>query len=131
MELIPATEFTLQELADAYNETRIDYIIPMPMTVERLQSYIEVYDVDLGSSCAAADRGQILGIGMLGLRARRAWVTRLGVLPSGRRQGVGRAIMALSWTRPAGTAPGDVAGGHQATRPRTSIQQPRLCRDGG
>src|SRR5690606_20363246 len=93
MELIPATEFTLQELADAYNETRIDYIIPMPMTVERLQSYIEVYDVDLGSSCAAADRGQILGIGMLGLRARRAWVTRLGVLPSGRRQGVGRAIM--------------------------------------
>jgi GNAT superfamily N-acetyltransferase len=93
MELIPATEFSLQELADAYNETRIDYIIPMPMTVERLRGYVEVYDVDLASSCAAADRDEILGIGMLGLRDGRAWVTRLGVLPSGRRQGVGRAIM--------------------------------------
>lgn len=93
MELIPATEFNLQELADAYNETRIDYIIPMPMTVERLKSYIEVYDVDLASSCAAVKDDQILGIGMLGLRPGRAWVTRLGVLPSGRRQGVGRAIM--------------------------------------
>lgn len=93
MELIPATEFTLQELADAYNETRIDYIIPMPMTVERLRGYIAAYDVDLASSCAAVAGGAILGIGMLGLRAGRAWVTRLGVLPSGRRQGVGRAIM--------------------------------------
>lgn len=93
MELIPATEFTLQELADAYNETRIDYIIPMPMTVERLRNYIRVYDIDLASSCAAASQDDIMGIGMLGLRAQRAWVTRLGVLPSGRRQGVGRAIM--------------------------------------
>jgi hypothetical protein len=42
MELIPANAFTLQELADAYNETRIDYIIPMPMTVERLRDYIQV-----------------------------------------------------------------------------------------
>ncbi|MDT8307286.1 MAG: GNAT family N-acetyltransferase [Anaerolineae bacterium] len=93
MEIIPATEFTLQELADAYNETRIDYIIPMPMTVERLRGYIDVYDIDLACSCAATRDDEILGIGMLGLRREHAWVTRLGVLPSGRRQGVGRAIM--------------------------------------
>ena len=93
MELIEATAFTLQELADAYNETRIDYIIPMPMTVERLRNYIKVYDVDLTCSCAAVRDGEILGIGMLGVRAERGWVTRLGVLPSGRRQGVGRNIM--------------------------------------
>jgi ribosomal protein S18 acetylase RimI-like enzyme len=93
MKLIPATEFSLQELADAYNETRIDYIIPMPMTVARLRSYVEVYDVDLAGSCAAVKDDEILGIGMLAYRPGRAWVTRLGVLPSGRRQGVGRAIM--------------------------------------
>lgn len=95
MELVKATKFTLQELADAYNETRIDYIIPMPMTVERLRTYIEVYDVDLSGSCAAVRDGEILGIGMLGVREGRGWVTRLGVLPSGRRQGVGRNIMAF------------------------------------
>lgn len=93
MELIPATQFSLEELAEAYNRTRIDYIVPMPMTVDRLRSYIQTYDVDLACSCAAVDKGQILGIGMLGVREKRGWVTRLGVLPSGRRQGVGNNIM--------------------------------------
>lgn len=93
MELIPASEFSLEELAEAYNETRIDYIVPMPMSVERLRQYIHVYDIDLTSSCAAVRQGEILGIGMLGVRRERGWVTRLGVLPSGRRQGVGSNIM--------------------------------------
>lgn len=93
MELIPASDFSLEELAEAYNETRIDYIVPMPMSVERLRQYIQVYDVDLHNSCAAVREGEILGIGMLGIRSERGWVTRLGVLPSGRRQGVGSSIM--------------------------------------
>lgn len=93
IELIAASEFSLEELAEAYNETRIDYIIPMPMTVDRLRQYIEVYDVDLACSCAAVRSNTILGIGMLGVREARGWVTRLGVLPSGRRQGVGSRLM--------------------------------------
>lgn len=95
IELIAATEFSLEELAEAYNETRIDYIIPMPMTVERLREYIRLYDVDLSCSCAAVHKGNILGIGMLGVRDARGWITRLGVLPSGRRQGVGSSLMSF------------------------------------
>ena len=95
IELVPATRFSLEELAEAYNETRIDYIVPMPMTVERLREYIRVYDVDLSCSCAAVQRGTILGIGMLGVREGRGWITRLGVLPSGRRQGVGSRLMSF------------------------------------
>lgn len=95
IELIAATKFSLEELAEAYNETRIDYIIPMPMTVERLRQYIRLYDVDLSCSCAAVLGGNILGIGMLGVRQGRGWVTRLGVLPSGRRQGVGSRLMSF------------------------------------
>ncbi len=91
--LVAASEFSLEVLAGAYNETRIDYIVPMPMTVDRLREYIRVYDVDLTCSCAAVQGDQILGIGMLGVRHGRGWVTRLGVLPSGRRKGVGRRIM--------------------------------------
>lgn len=93
MKLVPAPELTLEQLADAYNETRIDYIVPMPMTVARLTSYVNLYDVDLSGSCAAMEGEVILGLGMLGVRRGRGWVTRLGVLPSGRRQGTGRAIM--------------------------------------
>lgn len=93
MKIVPAPDLTLEQLANAYNETRIDYIVPMPMTVARLTSYVGLYDVDLAGSCAAMEDGVILGLGMLGVRAGRGWVTRLGVLPSGRRQGTGRVIM--------------------------------------
>jgi ribosomal protein S18 acetylase RimI-like enzyme len=35
----------------------------------------------------------MLGVNMLGLREGRAWITRLGVLPTTRRHGVGQILM--------------------------------------
>ena len=74
----------------------MDYIVPMPMTVARFQEYIDAYDIDLTHSCAVIDSQEpdlIFGIGMLGVRNDRAWITRLGVLPYARRLGTGQAIM--------------------------------------
>jgi ribosomal protein S18 acetylase RimI-like enzyme len=93
MEIIPADRFTFEELTEAYNQTRVDYLVPMPMNVARLREYAHVYDVRLASSCVAMRGQTMLGLGMLGLRQRRSWITRLGVLPSGRRQGVGQSLM--------------------------------------
>ena len=94
IELIPAAQFTLQELTDLYNQTRVDYLVPMPMNVDRLAEYIHDFDVDLHCSCVAkADDGQVLGLGMLGVREKRTWITRLGVLPTTRRSGAGDAMM--------------------------------------
>lgn len=76
----------------------MDYIVPMPMTVARLREYVSAYDIDLEHSCAAIDDEEpdlIYGIGMLGVRQDRTWITRLGVLPYARRLGTGREIM--SW----------------------------------
>ena len=93
MQLHRASHFTLQQLTDAYNQTRVDYIVPMPMNVTRLQEYIDAYDIDLAASWVAMDGKIIFGLGMLGVRRGRAWITRVGVLPIGRRQGTGRAIV--------------------------------------
>lgn len=93
MILLPASDFTLEELTDAYNKTRTDYLIPMPMNPGRLQEYITLYDVDLPSSRVAVVGNSIVGLGMLGSRPGMGWITRLGVLPEGRRQGVGSAIL--------------------------------------
>ncbi len=93
MKIVAADQFSLETLADAYNQTRIDYIVPMPMSVDRLKEYVRVYDVDLARSCATVEGELITGLGMLGLRPGCAWITRLGVLPAGRRKGTGRAIM--------------------------------------
>ncbi len=94
IELIAADRFTLQELTDLYNQTRVDYLIPMPMNADRLGEYIHDFDVDLRRSCVARNaEGGTLGLCMLGVRRETAWITRLGVLPSSRRTGAGSTLM--------------------------------------
>jgi len=88
-----ASEFTVEELTNAYNQTRVDYIVPMPMNARRLRDYIHNYDVDMERSAVAVSDGHILGISMLGVRPGRCWCTRLGVLPVKRRRGTGKLLM--------------------------------------
>lgn len=92
--LTPASEFTLQELTDIYNRTRVDYLVPMPMNAARLEEYIHTYDVNLNYSLVATHGDDMLGVAMLGVRKDRAWVTRLGVIPDTRRRGTGQALTA-------------------------------------
>ncbi len=94
MVISPASSFTFEQLTAAYNETRVDYLVPMPMNVARLMEYCRVYDVALDSSVVAVEEDVVQGLGMLGVRQDRAWITRLGVLPVGRRKGTGSALMA-------------------------------------
>ncbi|MBI1878144.1 MAG: GNAT family N-acetyltransferase, partial [Chloroflexi bacterium] len=89
VDLIPASAFSYEELTEAYNHTRVDYLVPMPMNVARLRQYVEIYDVDMDCSVVAVDGNEILGLAMLGVRERRAWITRLGIIRSKRRQGTG------------------------------------------
>lgn len=93
VKLIPASEFTLDELTGIYNQTRVDYMVPMPMNAARLAEYISVYDVDLEHSLVAMQENDLRGVAMLGVREGRAWITRLGVIPTTRRSGVGEALM--------------------------------------
>lgn len=90
---VPAGQFSWEELTDAYNQTRIDYIVPMPMNVARLREYARFYDINLDASVVAIEDDQILGLAMLGVRPRHTWPTRLGVLPISRQRGLGRRLM--------------------------------------
>jgi len=95
IKLIPASHFTFEQLTAIYNQTRVDYMVPMPMNAARLAEYVATYDVNLDHSLVAATPGgEMLGVAMLGLRAGRAWLTRLGVIPNTRRNGVGQALVA-------------------------------------
>ena len=92
--LIPVNQFTDEQLTAIYNQTRVDYLVPMPMNAARLAEYIETYDVSRENSLVATTQdGEMLGVNMLGLRQGRAWITRLGVIPNTRRHGVGRLLM--------------------------------------
>ena len=94
IELIPAERFSLEELTDLYNQTRVDYLVPMPMNASRLGDYVHDFDIDLAQSCVArSEDGDALGLCMLGVRHHHTWITRLGVLPATRRSGAGGALM--------------------------------------
>ncbi len=92
VQIVPASSFSIEQLTAAYNQTRVDYLVPMPMNVARLADYIHTYDVDLDQSVVAVEGSQILGLAMLGVRPGRAWITRLGVLPVKRRGGAGETL---------------------------------------
>ena len=93
IKLIPANQFNFEQLTAIYNQTRVDYMVPMPMNAARLAEYVSTYDVKLEHSLVAATpQGEMLGVIMMGLRKDRSWITRLGVLPNTRRGGIGNAL---------------------------------------
>ena len=76
IKVISAAKFTIPELTDLYNQTRVDYLVPMPMNADRLAEYIHDFDINLPrSGVALAENGEALGLGMLGVRGNRAWIT--------------------------------------------------------
>lgn len=92
-----ASSFTLAELAEIYNRARVDYIVPMPMNAKRMADYIRDYDINLeDSSVSLNEQQQPTGVIMVGYRDRRAWITRLGVIPTARRLNVGLYLMQVS-----------------------------------
>ncbi len=91
---VPTSQYTFQELAEIYNQSRVDYIVPMPMNAKRMETYVKTYDVDLDASAVALNpAGEMCGVGMLGVRRERAWITRLGVVPERRGNNLGSFLM--------------------------------------
>jgi GNAT superfamily N-acetyltransferase len=91
---VPASRYTYEELAQIYEAGRVDYIVPLPMNMRRMKDYIYTYDIDLERSVVAVNaNGDPVGLGMLGWRSGRGWITRLGVNPDQRQHGVGRFIV--------------------------------------
>lgn len=94
--MLTASNFSADELSEIYNLTRTDYMVPMPMDPRRMQTYIRTYDIDLDLSAVILNEAdEPVGLGMLGVRDDRAWITRLGIQPEERRAGMGAQLMAV------------------------------------
>jgi ribosomal protein S18 acetylase RimI-like enzyme len=92
--MVPASSFTADELAELFNRTRDGFIVPMSMNAKKMQTYIRSYDIDLDASWVLYDtEEQMAGLGMLGVRDDRAWITRLGIIPERRGKCMGQLLM--------------------------------------
>lgn len=91
---VPASRYDYKGLADIYNQARVDYIVPMPMNARRMEEYVTYYDVDLDASVVVLNRsGEEIGVGMLGVRENRGWITRVGLTPASRGHHIGQFLM--------------------------------------
>lgn len=94
MRAVPANRYDFDQLAEIYNQARVDYIVPMPMNGRRMKEYVLNYDIDLDASVVAVDDSDVdCGVGMVGFRDDRGWISRLGVFPQGRGKRTGQLLM--------------------------------------
>jgi len=89
----PLSQVDLDEFTGAFNRAYRDYFVPTVLSVPALRALVERDDIALESSVAALHGGRIVGMGLLGVRGREGWIGGMGVIPSHRRQGIGRALM--------------------------------------
>jgi ribosomal protein S18 acetylase RimI-like enzyme len=82
-------------LVQAVNAAYADYAVPVFLTPASFRKLVTREDIALEHSVAALCGDQLVGTGFLAVRAARAWIGGLGVLPGFRRQGIGRRMMSF------------------------------------
>jgi GNAT superfamily N-acetyltransferase len=90
--IISAAALSLAQLANLVSDTFADYADPIVLTTERLALLVRVEQLDLQHSAVILAGGTPAGQLLLGLRGRRAWCARLGVLPEQRGRGLGSRL---------------------------------------
>jgi GNAT superfamily N-acetyltransferase len=86
----PATDLSIAQLAEAFNDAFAGYIVPLRFTPAILAERVVVEAIDLASSFVVTARDTPAGIVLIARRGGRARVAGMGVIPSLRRSGVGR-----------------------------------------
>jgi GNAT superfamily N-acetyltransferase len=87
------TNVDFDAFTQAFNLAYSDYFVPISMTVPAFKALIKRDDLVLKASVAAVDGDQIVGTGLLGIRGRVGWIGGMGVIPTRRREGIGRQMM--------------------------------------
>ena len=94
VQIIPANAVSWDMLAHILSRGYADYPEPASVTSLQLRQMVAAWDIDLSGSAVALREGEgLVGIGLLALRGRRAWISGLAVVPEWRHRGVGRAIL--------------------------------------
>jgi ribosomal protein S18 acetylase RimI-like enzyme len=92
--LAPASRVAVSERARLINEAYAGYYVPLKVTEDQVTRMDQTYDVDLGRSVVSLVGGEPVGMALLGRRGVRGWLHSVGTLPTWRRCGIARAMVA-------------------------------------
>lgn len=93
LQLKPASEFSIPQLADLMTRSFEDYFVPINITKSALLTMLKRDSIDLTASKVIANGNEHIGIAFI---ARRGWACRLaamGLLPQARNQSLGTQTM--------------------------------------
>lgn len=93
MNLKPASEFTLPQLADLMTRSFEGYLVPININESALLTMLKRDSIELNSSHVMMQNDEPVGIALI---ARRGWTSRLaamGILPQARNQSLGSQTM--------------------------------------
>jgi GNAT superfamily N-acetyltransferase len=93
VQLRPARSLSVGERAELFTAAYEGYVVPMHIDEAALAWMQEKFDFDLDASRVAYRDGEPVGLANLAVRERDAWIGGVGVVASGRRAGVGEALM--------------------------------------
>lgn len=93
LELRSAAGFGDEELAALFTAAYAGYLVPFAVDAAAMRFLTEAFDLDREASRVALRDGEPVGLANLALRGPDAWVGGVGVVPSERRRGTGRALM--------------------------------------
>ncbi len=81
---------SIEQLADATNQTFAEYFVPVNFTIESYARYCRSHSLDLFQSLLARHwDGRLAGLTMLGLRGERGWCGGFGITEEFRGNGLG------------------------------------------
>jgi ribosomal protein S18 acetylase RimI-like enzyme len=87
--VVAADTLTTAELAELFTAGYEGYFMPIHVDEATFRFMVDSWDIDLSRSRAVPGAG----VCNLGVRGETGWIGGLGVVPSRRRRGVGRALM--------------------------------------
>jgi ribosomal protein S18 acetylase RimI-like enzyme len=89
MNIVPADQFTMAELAELFTRGYEDYFAPVQLDEASMTNLVDSWDIDLSRSRVAEG----LGICNLGVRGDVGWIGGIGVVKEHRGEGIGRKLM--------------------------------------
>jgi GNAT superfamily N-acetyltransferase len=92
-QLESAGAHSLDELAELFSSTYVDYFFPVNMNREMLSWIVGTQSIDLAASRSVRAGGREVGFIFIASRGLSRRVAAMGVLPDFRGQGIGRAII--------------------------------------
>jgi GNAT superfamily N-acetyltransferase len=92
IDVVSAASLDRAALAALFTGVYAGYWHPIEIDEARLQRMTATYDLDLETSVVALDGDAVIGLAVLAVRGREAWVGGMGVLPERRGAGIGELL---------------------------------------